>query len=111
MHANAVAVPPRVTAPKPSPRASRPETNAAGAEIHAYAAVRDLLLDEAEKSTSEENLGRATIANDSVEACLLPLCPPYGAQFLDEADATRERKRCLAARGRIAELRRKISPA
>ncbi len=80
-------------------------------EIHAYIAIRDLLLSEAEKAATEESLHRVSIANESVETCLLPLRSPYEAQYLTEMDAARERLRCSEARRRIAELRRAVPTA
>ena len=73
-------------------------------EIQAYIAIRDGLLAEAEKVTTSEALRRAAIANDLVEICLIPTHQPYEAQFLAEVDAKSERKRCSAAKVRIAEL-------
>jgi hypothetical protein len=75
------------------------------AEINAYIAIRDQLLDEAEKLHSTAKLASVTLANDFVEGCLKPARSPYEAQCLPEEDAIRERKRCEAVRVRIAELR------
>lgn len=91
------------------PRHAPKQLTAADAEINAYAAIRDLLLNDAEKTTSEETVRRVIAANDAVEACLLPLRSPYEAQFLSEIDATRERQRCLQARRRIGALQRKLA--
>jgi hypothetical protein len=75
------------------------------AEINAYIAIRDQLLDEAEKLHSIAKLGSTALANEFVEGCLKPARAPYEAQRLPEKDAARERKRCEAVRVRIAELR------
>src|SRR5438067_11061873 len=73
-------------------------------EIQSYIAIRDGLLAEAEKSKSSDALRRVSIANDFVASCLQPARAPYEAQFLPEADATRERKRCQAVRERIEQV-------
>jgi hypothetical protein len=78
-------------------------------EINAFIAIRDYLLTEAEESKTREQINRASLANKVVETCLKPARHPYEAQFLPEADAIRERKRCQAAESRIAELRAKLS--
>jgi hypothetical protein len=75
------------------------------AEINAYIAIRDQLLDEAEKLHSAAKLASTALANDFVEGCLKPARSPYEAQCLQEMDAVRERERCEAIRIRIAELR------
>ena len=74
-------------------------------EINAYIAIRDQLLNDAEKLHSTAKLASAALANDFVEGCLKPARSPYEAQSLPEKDAIRERKRCEAVRVRIAELR------
>ena len=76
------------------------------AEINAYIAIRDQLLNEAEKLHSTAKLASTALANDFVEGCLRPARSPYEVQCLHEADATRERKRCEAVRVRIEELRK-----
>jgi len=75
------------------------------AEINAYIAIRDQLLNDAEKLHSTAKLASAALANDFVEGCLKPARSPYEAQCFPENDAIRERKRCEAVRVRIAELR------
>jgi hypothetical protein len=75
------------------------------AEINAYIAIRDQLLDEAEKLHSTTKLASTSLANDFVEGCLKPASAPYDTQCLPEKEAARERKRCEAVRIRIAELR------
>ena len=75
------------------------------AEINAYIAIRDQLLDEAEKLHSSTKLASTQLANDFVEGCLKPSRSPYEAQCLPEPDAVRERQRCEAVRARIEELR------
>jgi len=79
------------------------------AEINAYIAIRDQLLAEAEELRTAAKLASTALANDFVLGCLQPARPPYEAQFLPEADAIRERKRCEAVRNRIAQLRDKVA--
>lgn len=74
-------------------------------EINAYIAIRDGLLLEAEETVARAKLDSAAVANDFVEKCLMPARSPYQAQCLPEVHAIRERKRCDAARARIARLR------
>ncbi len=74
-------------------------------EINAYIAIRDQLLDEAERLHTTAKLASTALANDFVEGCLKPGRPPYEAQSLPESDAARERKRCEAVRERLTELR------
>jgi hypothetical protein len=74
-------------------------------EINAYIAIRDQLLDEAERLHTTTKLASTTLANDFVDGCLKPGRTPYEAQCLSESDAARERKRCEAVRARIAALR------
>ena len=88
--------------PAPSSYAGSPQ---ATAEIQAYIAARDMALAEAERLTSDMTLNRAFLANELVENCLQPARSPYQAQCLPEGDAARERKRCEAAKTRIAHLR------
>ena len=96
---------------KSGARESRPNLTSqcgsdyAVAEINAYIAIRDQLLDEAEKMHTTAKLASAALANHFVESCLKPARSPYEAQCLPEKDAIRERKRCEAVRIRIAELR------
>jgi hypothetical protein len=96
---------------KPGKRESRPDlTPAFGSvysitEINAYIAIRDQLLDEAEKLHTTAKIASTALANDFVEGCLKSPRPPYEAQCLPEKDAIRERKRCQRVRARIAELR------
>ena len=75
------------------------------AEIHAYIAIRDSLLAEAEELRTRAKLDSLFVANDYVERCLKPVRLPYVAQCLPEADAVRERQRCQAIKERIAQLR------
>lgn len=92
-----------------SPKAvgqQNPSSHAAE-EINAYIAIRDGLMAEAEKSRSHAKLDRVIVANDFVETCLKPARAPYKAQYLREADAARERKRCHTVKARVAELRAK----
>ena len=78
-------------------------------EIYTFIAIRDYLLTEAEASKTREQINRVSLANEVVETCLRPARHPYEAQFLPEADAIRERKRCQAAESQIAKLRAKLS--
>ncbi|HST30136.1 MAG TPA: hypothetical protein VLK27_04795 [Chthoniobacterales bacterium] len=101
-----------LTSTTPGKRESRPAnlTPAFGsaysvAEIHAYIAIRDQLLDEAEKLHTATKIASTALANDFVEGCLKPAHTPYDAQCLSESDAVRERKRCEAVRTRIEALR------
>jgi hypothetical protein len=73
-------------------------------EIETYIAIRDSFLAEAERITTDATLHRACIANDVVEKCLKSARTPYEAQYLPEADAIRERKRCEAVKVRIGKL-------
>jgi hypothetical protein len=75
------------------------------AEINAYIAIRDDLLAEAEQLKTPAKINSLTVANDFVQSCLKAARPPYELQYLPEADAVRERKRCEAVRSRIADLR------
>ena len=75
------------------------------AEINAYIAIRDQLLDEAEKFHSSTKLASTALANDFVEGCLKPSRAPYETQCLPEPDAVRERQRCESVRARIEQLR------
>jgi hypothetical protein len=74
-------------------------------EIHAYIAIRDNLLAQAEIDVNGAILKRVRLANDLVESCLKTAGTPYQTQNLGETDATRERQRCKAVRNRVAELR------
>jgi hypothetical protein len=78
-------------------------------EINAYMVIRDSLLAEAEQVPTRKTLKRANLVNDFVETCLRPARSPYEAQYLPEAEAVRERKRCQAVKLRIAELGARIS--
>jgi hypothetical protein len=78
-------------------------------EIQAYVAIRDLLLSDAEVTTTAESLRRATIANEFVETCLRPPRSPYEAQSLEQRQAARELERCRAAQMRLATLEQKLS--
>src|SRR4051812_35600285 len=97
---------PQQTAAKP---AVRTPVNHAHAEIHAYIAIRDRLLTEAEEAPSNSALRRAVIANDVVEIFLKPARKPYEAQHLPENEAGCERQRCEAVKSRITELRGKLA--
>ncbi len=89
----------------------RHQAKHAHAEIHAYIAIRDRLLAEAEEIPSSSTLHRACIANDVVEIFLKPAKPPYEAQYLSDSEATLERERCTTIKNRITELRAKIATA
>jgi hypothetical protein len=92
--------------PRPATGKQRREQfKASVEEINAYIAVRDVYLVEAEEVRTRARLDRLAIANECVETCLRPARSPYEAQCLAETDAIRERKRCVALKGRIAELR------
>jgi hypothetical protein len=78
-------------------------------EIQAYAAIRNLLLSDAEVTTSIESLRRAAIANELVESCLRPPRSPWQAEYLEPREAACERERCCAAKMRIAALEQKFS--
>ena len=95
--------------PTPAKPAERSQIKHAHAEIHAYIAIRDRLLGEAEEIPSNSTLHRACIANDVVEIFLKPMRRPYEAQYLSEDEANRERAHCEAVKIRIAELRGKIA--
>ena len=91
-------------------KATEPESSACIIEeINTFIAIRDYLLTAAEASKTEEQINRASLANEVVETCLRPARHPYEAQSLPQADAIRERKRCLAAKSRIAKLRAELS--
>src|SRR5438270_13796479 len=98
---------------KPAKRESKPNPSATPdfgsvysiAEMNAYIAIRDELLDEAEKLHTTTKIVSTALANDFVEGCLKPARSPYEAQCLPESDAVRERKRCEAVRERLMELR------
>ena len=75
------------------------------AEINAYIAIRDQLLDEAEKLHSSAKVASTALANDFVEGCLKPGRSPYETQCLPDSDAARERKRCETVRARLETLR------
>ena len=78
-------------------------------EIQAYAAIRNLLLSDAEVTASAESLRRAAIANEFVESCLRPPRSPWQAEYLEPREAACERQRCCAAKMRIAALQQKFS--
>ena len=112
-NALSLCMPLAISSTKPANRESRPaptftpEFGSAYsvAEINAYIAIRDQLLDEAEQVHTTAKLASTALANDFVDGCLKPGRTPYEAQCLSEEDAVRERKRCKAVRDRIAELR------
>jgi hypothetical protein len=85
------------------------ESKEARDEIKAYAAIRDLLLSDAEVTTSIESLRHAAIANELLEICLRPPRSPWQAQYLEPREAARELVRCSATKMRIAALQRKFS--
>ena len=87
----------------------RSQIKHAHAEINAYIAIRDRLLQEAEAIPSNSTLHRAYIANDVVEIFLKPAKKPYDAQYLPEEEASHERGRCEVVKNRIAELRGKMT--
>lgn len=93
----------------PAKPAERTQAKHAHAEIHAYIAIRDRLLAEAEAIPGNSTLHRACIANDVVEIFLKPAKTPYEAQYLPENEASHERKRCETVKSRIAEMRGKIA--
>lgn len=74
-------------------------------EIHAYIAIRDIAIAEAEKELTLLNLERACIANEFVENCLKPARTPYEAQNLAEADAAGALDTCQDVRIRLSLLR------
>ena len=95
---------------------ARPAPEASGSqhaveEIHAYIAVRDSLLREAEGALSEAALQRLVLANNFVANCLRPVRGPYFAQSLPESDAARELKRCAGVDASIAQLRARLTAA
>jgi hypothetical protein len=102
--------PPRA---KPAEKpALRPQSKHAHNEIHAYIAIRDRLLSEAEENPTNSTLHRAWIANDVVEIFLKPMRTPYEAQHLPEDEAAEQRKRCATVNKRITELRKKaVTPS
>ncbi len=73
-------------------------------EIHAYIAIRDELLVEAEQIMTRAKLDSVTVANDFVATCLKPARSPYQAQCLPEKEAVRERRRCEAVKARLREM-------
>ena len=92
------------TSPTRSQPADLPSKEAA-AEIQAYIAIRDGLMEDAEKFTTVDKLNAASVANDCVIAALRPARAPYGAQCLPEPEAVGERRKCEGVRRRIAERR------
>jgi len=93
--------------PKANPtreQADRTASQNAHDEIGAYIAIRNILLADAEKSPTSEAIASLAVANDVVETCLRPACPPYQAQHLSETQAVRERKACQKVKQRIAQL-------
>lgn len=80
-------------------------------EIAAYIAIRDRLLEDAERTRSDSMLDRVQSANEFVTSCLKPARSPYEAQHLPEADAVRERQRCEAVKVRIERLRATLAHA
>src|SRR5256885_2352277 len=78
---------PNQFAPKFIPKqAERTASQHAHDEIGAYIAIRNILLADAEKSPTSEAIASLAAANDVVETCLRPACPPYQAQHLAEID-------------------------
>lgn len=94
--------------PKPPKAIDRYTSKYVVEEINAYIAVRDNLLAEAEEQMTEAKVRSACVANEHVESCLKPARPPYEGQHLPEVEAIHERKRCEAAKARLAELRAQI---
>jgi hypothetical protein len=80
------------------------------AEIGAYIAIRDQLLEEAEEIATRAKIDSAEVANNFVMTCLRPARAAYQSQCLPEGDAERERKHCEAVNARLAELRARIIP-
>ena len=78
------------------------------AEINAYIAIRDELLEEAEQIKTCAKIDSVEVANNFVITCLRPARSPYKSQSLPETDAARERKRCKAINARIVELRAQV---
>jgi hypothetical protein len=96
--------------PQPQLKSRRKSTKSIGsqeaiAEINAYIAIRDELLEEAEQSKTCAKIDSVEVANNFVITCLRPARAPYESQSLPESDAARGRKRCEAVNARIAELR------
>ena len=77
-------------------------------EINAFIAIRDELLVEAEEAKTASKLESLIVANNFVESVLTPARSPYEVQFLPEADARRERKRCEQIKQRVADLRNQL---
>ena len=77
-------------------------------EIEAYIAVRDHALADAERVPTRGTVDRALLANEFVESCLRPARAPYQAQALPESAAVGERKRCAAAKVRLAQLSARV---
>jgi len=75
------------------------------AEINAYIAIRDELLEQAEQIKTRAKIDSVEVANNFVITCLRPARAPFESQSLPETDAAHERKRCEAVNARIAELR------
>ncbi len=78
-------------------------------EINAYIAVRDQSLADAERVPTRGTVDRALLANEFVESCLRPMRSPYEAQALPESNALIERKRCEAAKVRLAQLSARLA--
>ena len=78
-------------------------------EINAYIAVRDRSLADAERVPTRGTVDRALLANEFVETCLRPVRSPYQAQALPEAHAADQRKRCAAAKARLAQLSSRLA--
>ncbi len=89
---------------KQNPLQNAPEPDSAVEEIGAYVAARDTLVQEAVQNPTEATIKRARLANDFVANCLKPARAPYQAQFLPEADSTRELQRCRDLATRIGAL-------
>ena len=91
-NALSLCMPLAISSTKPANRESRPaptftpEFGSAYsvAEINAYIAIRDQLLDEAEKVHTTAKLASTALANDFVDGCLKPGRTPYEAQCLSE---------------------------
>lgn len=87
------------------------ENTHATAEIGAYIEIRDRALANAERTPSEAMLTRVETANAFVLSCLKVARSPYQAQYLEETDAARERKRCEAVTLHVECLRSTLAHA
>lgn len=74
-------------------------------------AVRDGLVEEAARDTTEATIKRLVLANNFVANCLRPTRQPYITQCLPEIDAVRELQRCQAVEAKIVKLRARLATA